>query len=274
MCQNDFEPVGQILATREVPYATQDAWFLDTGVLGYVEDSRNQRQGHTRVTIGVHVYSGARGSWDLDTYPVSNLYLAQEGDECVITETNPTIPVGTRVEYVRPTTRTGSREVRVRWAGDEYTVMRHVIRFAHTRTLPDATPENLTITVGGIEYVRKDVVDDDLQKMVGTMHQGAVDNGLCPVYDRTQRSADAQTTYLKMGSRYKSYDVVVEQTVVIRRTIRVNEQATEAGARDYAIGRARDYSVRTIEPRLGEGVETIRVRESGTPTVVTTTPVS
>jgi hypothetical protein len=274
MCQNDFEPVGQILATRGVAYAQQDAWFLDTGILGYVEDSNRQRAGHTRTTIGVHIYSGTRQSWDLESHPTANLYPAQDGDECVITETNTVIPVGTRVEYVRATTRSGSREIVVRWSGDEYTVMRSCVRFGHTRPQEDRTPENLTITVGGIEYVRKDVVDDDLQKMVGTMHQGAVDNGLCPVYDRTQRNADAQTTYLKMGSRYKNYDVVVEQTVTIRRTIRVTDQATEAGARDYALGRARDYSVRTIEPRLGEGVETIRVRESGTPTAVTTTPVS
>jgi hypothetical protein len=276
MCQNDFEPVGMFTALPErgVAYAQQDAWFLDTGILGYVEDSNRQRAGHERPTIGVHIYSGTRSSWDLESHPTANLYPAQDGDECVITETNPTIPVGTRVEYVRATTRSGSREIIVRWAGDEYTVMRSCVRFGHTRPQEDRTPENLTITVGGIEYVRKDVVDDDLQKMVGTMHQGAVDNGLCPVYDRTQRNADAQTTYLKMGSRYKNYDVVVEQTVTIRRTIRVTDQATEASARDYAIGRARDYSVRTVEPRLGEGVETIRVRESSTPTVITTSPVS
>jgi len=93
------------------------------------------------------------------------------------------------------------------------------------------------------------VIDKDIATQTAVLHKGSVEHSLCGVYDRVTAESDRRTEYIKMGKRYRDYDVQVEQTVVIRRTIRVTQAVDEATARTNARLLASDYVPRNIPGR-------------------------
>jgi hypothetical protein len=119
------------------------------------------------------------------------------------------------------------------------------------------------IVVDGVEYVRKDVIDRDIATFTEITHAKSVEHSLCGVYDETQRMVDDATTYIKMGARYKDYDVSVEQTIVVRRTFRVERSLDQAAAIEQARRIARDYALTTVNAcRTGETVNIISVGDT------------
>ena len=123
---------------------------------------------------------------------------------------------------------------------------------------PEPPITDLFVTVGGIEYVRKDVVDKDLESMTGTMHRGATNHSLCGVYDEVQREADARTEYLKFGARFATYSVQVLEMVPVLRTIRVERVVDETTAQAQALQVARDYPLPA--PTSSRGTEQTRLQ--------------
>jgi electron transfer flavoprotein alpha/beta subunit len=66
-----------------------------------------------------------------------------------------------------------------------------------------------------------------------------------------------------MGARYKDYDVSVEQTIVVRRTFRVERSLDQAAAIEQARRIARDYALTTVNAcRTGETVNIISVGDT------------
>jgi hypothetical protein len=202
----------------------------------------------------IRVYIRNNGTWTNSRYPMGDLRWAVPGDVMLHDD-------GRRATYEAnvndPTFQARLED------GRQVTWERQYVTFA-----ADATPkppiENLTVTIGGVEYVRKDVVDKDIETLTTITHRKSVEHALCGVYDETQRQVDAATTYMKMGARYKDYDVSVEQTIVVRRTFRVERALNEEAAIETARRFARDYTLNTVSPRRSE--ETVSVVRSDYPT--------
>jgi hypothetical protein len=265
MCQNDFEPVmpevrrwdtGRVLRTKQAVY-------MEGNVLGLclAEDNHDEARNHPDE---IKVYTRENSRWVDRFYPKEQVHFAVEGDNLVHTD-------GTTATFVE---NVSDPDIRVRLAnGAETRWPRENVRYTGNPATPAPAKPNPVIVIDGIEYVRKDVIDADVETMKSTLHKGSVEHSLCGVYDRVTAQSDARTDYLKLGQRYRSYDVVVEQNVVIRRTIRVEQVTDEDTARTNAVRIATDYPPRVVEaPRRGEAAPQIRsyaiTDHRGTATVV------
>lgn len=188
-------------------------------------------------------------------------------------------PVGATVYYVSTLSGRRDREQSIHVSDYPNTVDGDHMGYKYLRSVRVHAEQpvpvqvvDATVVVDGVEYVRKDVIDRDIKHMVETLHKGAVDNGLCPVYDKTQRAVDAGTQFIKMGSRYRTFDVTVEQTIVVSRTFRVDSAVTETAAQEQAASLANVNRLLTVTGRI-DG-ETVRVVRRDFPNVTSTTPVN
>lgn len=124
-------------------------------------------------------------------------------------------------------------------------------RYVRTTTVkwvgpPDA-PEraaNAVIEVGGVEYVRKDVLDEDIATLSRTLIRASRRENLCGVYDATINVANRRTAYLKIEPRRKDRLVTVRETYEVTRVIRVDGRETD----DEARAAARDNMTRLPAP--------------------------
>lgn len=116
-----------------------------------------------------------------------------------------------------------------------YVGVNHVRVKVETVT-PTVAPESgdNVITVDGVEYVRKSVVDEDTATIARILHTGAEANGLCAVYDRVVGEANAATTLLNLGGRTRTRYVTVTETYTVRRVIEVPNTQSDDQARDMA----------------------------------------
>lgn len=116
--------------------------------------------------------------------------------------------------------------------------------------LPEgATPAkpDPTVTIDGVEYVRKDVVDADVTAMKAALHAEADRRGWCSDYDDIMRRADGLTEYVKMGHRREAMTATWETTVVIRRTFESGEgDRSEAGLRNLVSSIAEAWPIREM----------------------------
>ena len=153
-----------------------------------------------------------------------------------------------------------------------YVSLRSVVVATDVPVVPapePAPPVEAYRDVDGVRYVRLDVVERDLEHLRTTLHTGAKANGLCPVYDKTVRDVDSGTQVLKMGSRYTTFDVALEQTITVRRTIRVEGARDEDDARARAVDQAAAQPVTVAEGAVGRH----RVMNRDTARVTATVPV-
>lgn len=95
--------------------------------------------------------------------------------------------------------------------------------------------EGAVITVGGVEYVRKDVVDSDVETLSSTLIRASRRENLCGVYDATVSLANRRTAYVKIGERRKDRLVTVRETYSVTRIVRVDGMETDEQARDEAL---------------------------------------
>lgn len=117
----------------------------------------------------------------------------------------------TDTKYVRTTT--------VKWSGPA----------VQAADVPD-----LVIDVDGVQYVRKDVLDDDVATLSRTLIRASRRENLCGVYDATINVANRRTTYLKIDPRRKDRLVTVRETYEVTRVIRVDGLETDDEAREAA----------------------------------------
>jgi len=193
----------------------------------------------------------ATSSWSSDLFPVESLVFAVPGD--IIVGQN-----GSRAPYAGVTG--GDNNLQVTVEGMTVAWDMAGLKHEHVFAPPPPGREDLVITHNGVEYVRKDVIDDDLRKQTEILHRGSVEHSLCGVYDQVTRRADRATEYLKFGPRYRDYTVTVDQNVRVRRTFTVTGATDEETARQRAIA-----SVTDVRPRV-EGAlpnEAISVRTVG-----------
>jgi hypothetical protein len=251
MCQSDFEPVlpvsrrwdtGRVLRTKQAVY-------MEGNVIGLclAEDNHDEARNHPNE---IKVYTRERARWVDRYYPKEQVHFAVEGDNLVHTD-------GTTATFV---SNYNDPDIDVRLVnGTEMRWPRENVRYTGNPATPAPPKPNPVVVIDGIEYVRKDVVDADVETMKATLHKGSVEHSLCGVYDRVTAQSDAKTDYVKLGMRYRDYDVVVEQNVVIRRVIRVPQATDEGTARDNARRIANDYPPRSVEvSRRGEAAPTVR----------------
>lgn len=117
-------------------------------------------------------------------------------------------------------------------------------------------PSEHVITVDGVEYVRKSVVDEDTATIARILHAGAESNGLCAVYDRVVGEANAATTLLNLGGRARTRFVTVTETYTVRRVIEVPGSTSDDHAREQAA--LPQYGL----PRPGGAREWLRTAQS------------
>ncbi|MGV0949400.1 MAG: hypothetical protein ACOYB3_01920 [Azonexus sp.] len=252
MCQSDFEPVLAALPVRDVAgrvLRTKQTVYTADGQVGLVLAEDNHDDSTHADRIGrLKVYKRNTGAWRDSYLPRDEVNFAQVGD--------PIINDGVTGLFVR----NHDDEMLVVTVNDvEAQWRRQDCRYTGQHGAPKPGIENLVVTIEGVEYVQKAVVDKDIETMVRVLHKGSVEHSLCGVYDRVTAEADRRTDYIKMGPRYRTWDVEVEQTVVIRRLIRVENVVDEETARSQARQIAGNYRPETVtSSRRGERTVAIR----------------
>ena len=216
---------------------TKQTVFTPNGEVGLVLAEDNVV--HTDHRVGqIKVYKRNTGAWRDSLVPMTEVNFAVAGD--------PIVNNGVTGLFVRnvndDTLDVTVNGVNANWRRQDCT-------YTGQPSAPKPTIENLVVVVDGVEYVRKDVIDKDIATQTAVLHKGSVEHSLCGVYDSVTAESDRRTEYIKMGQRYRNYDVQVEQTVVIRRTIRVTQVVDEATARTNARALASDYVPRNIPGR-------------------------
>lgn len=266
MTQSSFVPVlpasprawdqGRRLRTKQTV-------FTPNGEVGLVLAEDNVvHTDHRAGTIKVYKRTGSR--WTDSLVPQTEVNFAMVGD--------PIVNDGVTGLFVR---NDSDEMFDVTVEGVTANWRRQDCTYTGQPGAPKPTIENLVVVVDGVEYVRKDVIDKDIATQTAVLHKGSVEHSLCGVYDRVTAESDRRTEYIKMGPRYRDYDVQVEQTVVIRRTIRVTQAVDEATARTNARTLASDYTPRNI-PGRRTGEPEMQIRSAvntewvGSATVVAT----
>jgi hypothetical protein len=108
-----------------------------------------------------------------------------------------------------------------------------------------------TRVIGGVEYVRKDVVDYDLDVLSKTFIRASRRENLCGVYDATVNVANRRMSYLKVDQRVRDRLVTVVETYEVTRTVRASGAESDTHARDIALSMLRDVR---LADEIGEGV--------------------
>lgn len=118
-----------------------------------------------------------------------------------------------------------------------------------------------TVTVEGVEYVRKDMIDKDMTTLKTIMHAEADRRRWCGEYDDIAARTDAEMTYLKLGLRRPAWTVSFDQTITVRRTMTLpaGEYSDEARVREYAQSVGMSYYLRSnnVSGRYGSEEVTI-----------------
>jgi len=229
---------GRVLGTKQTVY-TPD------GEVGLVLDSDNRI--HTNGFAGqINVYKRNGGRWTNSFVPEAQVDFAVAGDPIINHEITGL--------FVR---NDGDEMIVVTVNGVEASWRRQDCRYTGQPGVAAPEITDLIKVVDGVEYIRKDVIDADVERHSETFHKGSVENNLCGVYDRVAAQADARTTYVKYGERYKPFTVTIRETLTVERVM-VIDAATDS---ETAICRAREqaanYPLRNIPTRVGNETVTI-----------------